>query len=103
MIALLPSQVWYSHLGFVDHHAAVALATTGLLGAAMALFAVLPEDPRTPRRSVWLGVAMAAALADLRERGLDVSQPAARGELEPFNEIEQTWHVVFLRDGEPKG
>ena len=35
LLAVLPAHYWYSQLGFLDHHAAVALASSGLLYAAM--------------------------------------------------------------------
>jgi asparagine N-glycosylation enzyme membrane subunit Stt3 len=41
---------WYSQLGFVDHHAAVAWVTTALLGAAMAVASVWERGIRGPSR-----------------------------------------------------
>ncbi len=37
ILSLLSAHFWYSQIGFVDHHAAVALASTLILGAGMAL------------------------------------------------------------------
>jgi len=36
-LALLPAHYFYSQIGYVDHHAAVAVATIALLGAGMGL------------------------------------------------------------------
>ena len=36
VLALLSAHFWYSQIGFIDHHAAVALVSTGLLATAMA-------------------------------------------------------------------
>jgi len=35
LLCVLPAHFWYSQLGFVDHHAAVALVSAGLLAACM--------------------------------------------------------------------
>ncbi len=53
-LALLSGHFWYSQIGFVDHHAPVALASTGLLWASMSWLAA--EE----RCGSWLGPAAAA-------------------------------------------
>jgi asparagine N-glycosylation enzyme membrane subunit Stt3 len=66
ILAVLPGHFWYSQFGFVDHHVAVALVTTGLLAAAMALSSHEPGGIRLSgaawRASAWLGVALAGSL-----------------------------------------
>ena len=50
ILSLLSGHYWYSQLGFIDHHAAVSLASTLLLASAMGLMrrlAVSPEDHRS--------------------------------------------------------
>ncbi|MFP8874788.1 MAG: STT3 domain-containing protein, partial [Myxococcota bacterium] len=61
LLALLPAHFWYSQLGFIDHHVAVALVTTGLLAATMS---VLSHEPGAGawRRALCLGTAFAASL-----------------------------------------
>ena len=60
-LAVLSGHFWYSQIGFVDHHAAVALASTLLLAAAMAH--VAPRPGASQRASaVLLGVACGATL-----------------------------------------
>jgi len=62
LLALSSGHFWYSQLGFVDHHAAVALLATLALGAAMAL-AADAEEARAPWASACgFGLANAAAL-----------------------------------------
>lgn len=56
VLALLPAHAWYSQVGFVDHHCAVALVTTCLLGAGLRF---LERGPGSP---AWLGVAMATCI-----------------------------------------
>jgi asparagine N-glycosylation enzyme membrane subunit Stt3 len=57
ILCVLPAHFWYSQLGFVDHHVAVALVTTWLLAAAMAFF-----TGAGARRGAALGVALAASI-----------------------------------------
>ena len=61
LLALLPAHFWYSQLGFVDHHVAVALVTTGLLAAVMSVFSQ-SKGSGSWRRSLGLGAALAASL-----------------------------------------
>ena len=39
LLSIMPGHFWYSQFGFVDHHVAVALATTCLVAATMSLLA----------------------------------------------------------------
>jgi asparagine N-glycosylation enzyme membrane subunit Stt3 len=57
LLAVLPAHVWYSQLGFLDHHAAVALAGIAVLWA---LLSALRSD--APSRALGLGAALGAAL-----------------------------------------
>lgn len=59
ILAVLPANVWFSRLSFVDHHVAVALASLLLLGAAMEF--VKGEKPRLGA-AVRLGFGMAGVL-----------------------------------------
>ncbi len=65
ILCVLPGHFWYSQLGFVDHHAAVALCTTALLAAAMRFAA--PADaveaarllrPGAIATGLWLGISL---------------------------------------------
>lgn len=69
VLALLPAHAWYSQLGFLDHHCAVALVTTCLLGAGLRQLEV--EDPGAAHgrgaldalpAPLWLGLAMGVSL-----------------------------------------
>jgi len=64
-LSLLPGHFWYSQIGYVDHHCAVALVTTGLLGSAMQF--VSEASVAHQRHRVWgwaaaLGGGMALSL-----------------------------------------
>lgn len=64
-LALLPAHVGYSQIGFIDHHAAAALASLGLLAAAMEVL-LRASAPGASQRSRWLasgalGLAIAGA------------------------------------------
>jgi asparagine N-glycosylation enzyme membrane subunit Stt3 len=48
LLCVLPAHFWYSQLGFVDHHAAVALVSAALLAACMDL--VAGADEAQPER-----------------------------------------------------
>lgn len=65
MLCFLSGHFWYSQLGFVDHHAAVALLSTLLFGATLKLLDAL-ERPADGKRdhtaAVLLGLASAALL-----------------------------------------
>jgi dolichyl-diphosphooligosaccharide--protein glycosyltransferase len=93
ILSVLSAHFWYSQIGFIDHHAAVALVSTGLLASAMTLLDRSARDPqgRGARRSaIATGVALALALlvwpgsllhAGLVEAGLLVyllSRPTAQ-------------------------
>lgn len=58
-LAVLPAHFWYSQLGFVDHHAAVALVATLALGGALGM---LRTPPPSPLRTATWGLALAACL-----------------------------------------
>jgi asparagine N-glycosylation enzyme membrane subunit Stt3 len=45
VLSVLSAHFWYSQVGFIDHHAAVALATTLVLAAAMALLERSSREP----------------------------------------------------------
>jgi dolichyl-diphosphooligosaccharide--protein glycosyltransferase len=66
VLSVLSAHFWYSQVGFIDHHAAVALATTFVIAAAMALLARSSREPEMLRpawrSSVATGSAMGAAL-----------------------------------------
>jgi dolichyl-diphosphooligosaccharide--protein glycosyltransferase len=65
-LSLLPAHFWYSQLGFVDHHVAVALLSVCLLWAGMRLSGQTPEsegfDWEGTRSAAPLGLAMGLAL-----------------------------------------
>ncbi len=65
-LSLLPAHFWYSQLGFVDHHAAVALLSLCLLWAGMRLLGQIPQsegfDWDGMRSAAPLGLAMGLAL-----------------------------------------
>jgi len=65
ILSVLPAHFWYSQIGFVDHHAAVALVSTGLLASAMTLLDRHARDPEgrgAGRSAVTTGVMLALAL-----------------------------------------
>ncbi len=54
LLCVLPAHFWYSQIGFVDHHVAVAFVTTLLFAAAARCFEGIEADaPRLP--FLWLG------------------------------------------------
>jgi len=57
-LSVLSAHFWYSQIGFLDHHAAVALAATWMLAATMAL---LDRDAREPQRGGRLRVLAAGS------------------------------------------
>ena len=66
LLLLSPAHFWYSQIGFLDHHVAVAAMVAALLGAGMALLRVEPDgespSPQSLRRASWLGIAIGASL-----------------------------------------
>jgi dolichyl-diphosphooligosaccharide--protein glycosyltransferase len=65
ILSVLSAHFWYSQIGFVDHHAAVALVSTGLLASTMTLLDRHARDPEgrgAGRSAVATGVALALAL-----------------------------------------
>ena len=59
VLALLPAHYWYSQLGFLDHHAAVALVSTLALAAALEM--VREPEPGVGTALAW-GIGLAACL-----------------------------------------
>jgi dolichyl-diphosphooligosaccharide--protein glycosyltransferase len=66
VLSVMSAHFWYSQVGFIDHHAAVALATTLVLAAAMSLLAVSSRAPEglcpAWKSSVANGCALAGTL-----------------------------------------
>jgi asparagine N-glycosylation enzyme membrane subunit Stt3 len=64
VLSLLSAHAWYSQLGFIDHHAAVALLTTLALDASMTLLRdeVRGERAAAWKLALWTGVLFAATL-----------------------------------------
>src|SRR5262245_24658908 len=62
ILAVLSGHFWYSQLGFVDHHAAEALASTWLLAAAMSLLDREARAARLAPVAVGVGAALGASL-----------------------------------------
>ncbi len=60
ILCVLPPHAGYSQVGFVDHHAAVALLATGVLGACLAL--VSPQRHRGLAAQPLMGLAAEAGL-----------------------------------------
>ena len=58
VLSFLSGHCWYSQIGFVDHHAAVALVTTLLLVAAMSLLRAAARDRggEVWQKALWTGV-----------------------------------------------
>jgi asparagine N-glycosylation enzyme membrane subunit Stt3 len=71
-LSVLSGHFWYSQIGFIDHHAAVALVATIILAAGMTLLAV-DSAPAASRRSAWpsiLGTGAAYGVALLLWPGM---------------------------------
>lgn len=64
VLSLLSAHAWYSQLGFIDHHAAVALVTTLALDASMTLLRAEVRGARAAawKLALWTGALCAAAL-----------------------------------------
>jgi len=62
VLAVLSAHFWYSQVGFIDHHAAVALATTLVLAAAMALLDRSSREPAGLRPGLRSAVATGGAI-----------------------------------------
>jgi asparagine N-glycosylation enzyme membrane subunit Stt3 len=67
VLAILPAHYWYSQVGFLDHHVAVALFATLLLASTMNLLrlggAATREEGGPVRRAAVFGFLQAASLA----------------------------------------
>jgi asparagine N-glycosylation enzyme membrane subunit Stt3 len=61
LLCVLSGHFWYSQIGFLDHHAAVALASVLLMSAGMKLVATLEDDDPSPLRLA--GAAAAVGIA----------------------------------------
>jgi dolichyl-diphosphooligosaccharide--protein glycosyltransferase len=61
ILSVLSAHVWYSQVGFLDHHAAVALLSTLALASTMALLAADPST-RAPFASIATGLFFASCL-----------------------------------------
>jgi dolichyl-diphosphooligosaccharide--protein glycosyltransferase len=62
VLSLLSAHFWYSQIGFVDHHAAVALVSTGVLAGGMALLSREAGEAGPWRVGFGAGVAFGLAL-----------------------------------------
>ena len=66
LVSLLPAQVFYSRLSFIDHHVVTAFSSTLLLAAAMAYLERFGEQTRVlfppAWRDAWLGILLALVL-----------------------------------------
>ncbi|NQZ97663.1 MAG: hypothetical protein HRU01_14225 [Myxococcales bacterium] len=62
ILCVLSGHVWYSQLGFLDHHVAIALVSTLLFGTAMLLLDRQSRERSTRFPAVGLGVALGTAL-----------------------------------------
>jgi dolichyl-diphosphooligosaccharide--protein glycosyltransferase len=62
ILSVLSAHAWYSQIGFVDHHAAVALFSTLLLASAMDLFSELSIG-RDNRTNIFAKAALMAIMA----------------------------------------
>jgi asparagine N-glycosylation enzyme membrane subunit Stt3 len=63
VLAVLSGSVVYARVGVVDHHVAVALIATLMLGAGSGLLKALQVGARTVAWAIWLGVLQALMLA----------------------------------------
>jgi dolichyl-diphosphooligosaccharide--protein glycosyltransferase len=66
VLSVLSGHFWYSQIGFIDHHAAVTLAATGMLAAAMTLLSPrgrrAVDAPRSWGSAITTGLAFGGAL-----------------------------------------
>ncbi len=62
VLALLPAHYWYSQLGFVDHHAAVAFTSTLALALALRVYSSAAEGKGDLRIASGLGIVLALNL-----------------------------------------
>jgi dolichyl-diphosphooligosaccharide--protein glycosyltransferase len=63
VLSVLSAHFWYSQVGFIDHHAAVALVSTLVLAAAMALLARASREPSNLRSGARNAVASGGSMA----------------------------------------
>jgi dolichyl-diphosphooligosaccharide--protein glycosyltransferase len=62
VLSLLSAHFWYSQIGFVDHHAAVALVSTWVLAAGMALLSHGHRESRAWHAGIGAGIAFGLSL-----------------------------------------
>ena len=62
VLSLLSAHFWYSQVGFVDHHAAVAVVSTWVLAAGMALLSHGHRESRAWRAGIGAGIAFGLSL-----------------------------------------
>jgi asparagine N-glycosylation enzyme membrane subunit Stt3 len=62
VLSLLSAHFWYSQIGFVDHHAAVALVSTWVLAAGMALLSQGHRESRAWHTGIGAGIAFGLSL-----------------------------------------
>jgi dolichyl-diphosphooligosaccharide--protein glycosyltransferase len=62
VLSLLSGHFWYSQVGFVDHHAAVALVSTWVLAAGMALLSQGQCESRAWHTGIGAGIAFGLSL-----------------------------------------
>ena len=62
ILALLPAHYWYSQVGFLDHHVAVSLCATLLLGASLASITRCEAADVAGGRAIGLGLLLASNL-----------------------------------------
>jgi dolichyl-diphosphooligosaccharide--protein glycosyltransferase len=62
ILSLLSAHFWYSQVGFVDHHAAVALVSTWVLAAGMNLLSHGHRESRAWRAGIGAGIAFGLSL-----------------------------------------
>lgn len=118
LLAVLSAHFWYSQVGFIDHHAAVALVAAATLGAAMTLLArasVADTDRSTMQRSVlatgvafgtsllvWPGMLLHVGLVDAALLGFAMTR-RDRGRATAFAWNLATLHLVALALVAPLG
>ena len=62
VLSLLSAHFWYSQVGFIDHHAAVALVSTWVLAAGMALRSHGQRESRAWHAGIGAGIAIGLSL-----------------------------------------
>jgi asparagine N-glycosylation enzyme membrane subunit Stt3 len=78
ILAVLSAHFWYSQIGFVDHHAAVALVSTLLLGSALGMFQDLSDASARAREKLAPALVTGLVLAVLLDSIPAASDRASR-------------------------